>query len=233
MQLLVHIHRIIDVFPPQTARKVTFSVMTSRMSTSQRTDARWFILALLCVPVFLGSLDLTVVSAFLPNLLSELGLSLSPDGLGDVSWVLTSYLLAYSISLFVMGRISDYFGRKETLIACIIIYLAGSGLLVGYDVIVASLRDALATFEIHPTSSTLNVGVIVFARMVAALGAGAITSIAIALMSDIFQPDERTLPLGIIMAMDTVGWLLGAAWGGLLIQLMPWQGIQFRHLVVF
>jgi len=202
------------------------------MSKSQRTDERWFILALLCVPVFLGSLDLTVVSAFLPNLLSELGLSLSPDGLGDVSWVLTSYLLAYSISLFVMGRISDYFGRKETLIACIIIYLAGSGLLVGYDVIVASLRDVLATFEIYPASSTLNVGVIVFARMVAALGAGAITSIAIALMSDIFQPDERTLPLGIIMAMDTVGWLLGAAWGGLLIQLMPWQGIFLVNMPV-
>ena len=53
------------------------------------TRNRWLILAVICIPVFVGSLDLTVVSAFLPELVDELNIDLL-GGIDNTAWVLTA-----------------------------------------------------------------------------------------------------------------------------------------------
>lgn len=183
------------------------------------------ILALICVPVFLGSLDLTVVTAFLPTVLSELSLNLDSQGLGDVSWLLTSYLLAYSISLFVMGRASDILGRSRALAICLTLYVVGSGMVVAYQPIGAALNDLYAALGFTVATNIASVHAILVARVVAAFGAGAITSIGIAIVGDLYPAAHRAVPLGIVAAVDTVGWLIGAAWGGLVVQVFPWRTI--------
>ena len=70
----------------------------------------WLVLAVMCVPVFIGALDLTVVSAFLPELIVELELPLQ-TALDDAAWILSGYLLAYTVSMTFMGRVSDLIGR--------------------------------------------------------------------------------------------------------------------------
>lgn len=200
--------------------------MQNSVTTQQRnTPYQWVILGLLCVPVFLGSLDLTVVSAFLPNLISELRLTLNADGIVDVTWLLTGYLLAYSISLFTMGRVSDLIGRRLALTICLSLYIVGSGLVVFFEIPTAFLEMLYSALQIDMGNSDLRFQGILLARIVAAFGAGAITSIALALVGDMFDAEERSVPLGIIAATDTIGWLLGAAWGGLVIQFLPWQAI--------
>lgn len=185
----------------------------------------WMVLGLVCVPVFLGSIDLTVVSAFLPRLLSDLGLVLDAQGLGNASWILTSYLLAYSISLFTMGRVSDLIGRRAALAICLTLYIIGSILVVGYTIPAAALTVIYDIIGVGVDESIINLHAIVLARIIAAFGAGAITSIAIALVGDLFKAEARAVPLGIVVATDTVGWLIGAAWGGFIIQFLPWQAI--------
>lgn len=99
---------------------------------------RWLVLALICVPVFVGSLDLTVVSAFLPELIVELELPLQ-TGLDDAAWIVTAYLVAYTISLTFMGRVSDLVGRRAVYIVSLLIFMAGS-------VFVATAQGAPADF---------------------------------------------------------------------------------------
>lgn len=193
--------------------------------TQPQTSRLWWLLAAICIPVFLGSLDLTVVSAFLPTLLSDLGLTLNSDGLADVSWVLASYLLAYSVSLFVMGRVSDFWGRQRTLVICLSLYVVGSLFVVFFETPAGVLESLYTSLGLDFTAQNARVQAIIVGRMIAAFGAGAITSIAIALVGDLFAPEKRAVPLGIVMAVDTVGWLIGAAWGGLVVQFVPWQGI--------
>jgi MFS family permease len=185
----------------------------------------WLIVICIAIPVFLGSLDLTVISAFLPALLSELGLTLNAEGLANVSWILTSYLLAYSISLFAGGRISDIVGRRAALTIYLSIYVLGSLLVVFFDIPANILEHLYDAVGINISANTTNVYAIIFGRMVAAFGAGAITSIAIALVSDIFPSDKSAVPMGFVMAVDTIGWLIGAAWGGIVIQYLPWRAI--------
>ncbi|MCA9902452.1 MAG: MFS transporter, partial [Anaerolineae bacterium] len=65
----------------------------------------WLMLILVSIPVFIGALDLTIVSAFLPEIIVRL--ELPPQMvINDAAWVVTGYLLAYTISLTFMGRVS-------------------------------------------------------------------------------------------------------------------------------
>lgn len=185
----------------------------------------WRILVLICIPVFLGSLDLTVVTAFLPVLLSDLSLNLDTDGLGSLSWLLTGYLLAYALSLFIMGRASDWLGRRRAFTLALLLYVAGSLLVIGYTGPAAILSNLYTSLGWQVEVAEAGLHALLLGRVVAALGAGAITSIAIALVGDLFDESRRTLPLGIVIATDTVGWLVGAAWGGVVIQALPWQAI--------
>src|SRR5512134_2110651 len=92
----------------------------------------WLILALICVPVFIGSLDLTIVSAFLPEIILKLELPYQ-SVIDDAAWVVTGYLLAYTISLTFMGRVSDLVGRRRAYMICLIIFMIGSFLVAEVD----------------------------------------------------------------------------------------------------
>ena len=101
---------------------------TANAATSRRP---WLILALICVPVFLGSLDLTIVSAFLPEIIVKLELPVQ-SVIDDAAWIVTGYLLAYTVSMTFMGRVSDLIGRRAVFIACLVIF--GIGIIVGSQV---------------------------------------------------------------------------------------------------
>jgi MFS family permease len=206
-----------------TPRKINNTNLTP--SEASQTLNPWFILAVLCIPVFLGSLDLTVVSAFLPELMADLGITINTESLASTSWVLISYLMAYSISLFAMGRVSDLIGRRKALAICLSLYIVGSAFVVFYEAPADLLGHLYNALGIEFETSLIKLHAIIGARAVAAFGAGAITSIALALVSDMFEAEARATPLGIIAGTDTVGWLIGAAWGGLVVQFFPWKAI--------
>ncbi len=200
-------------------------ISTQPTQDVQHVSRTWFILAIMCVPVFLGSLDLTVVSAFLPNLLNELGLTLDGQGLADVTWVLTSYLLSYSVSLFAIGRLSDFIGRRVALVICLFLYMLGALLVVFFEETASVLTVIYDVASLGFNEKQIGVHAIILGRIVSAFGAGAITSITIAVVSDLFPANRRAIPLGIVMALDTLGWLMGAAWGGVVVQFLPWKAI--------
>ncbi|HSQ18444.1 MAG TPA: hypothetical protein VLM83_12140, partial [Anaerolineales bacterium] len=81
-------------------------------SPSFRLRPAW-IIALICLPIFIGALDLTVVSAVLPHVIYDLEIPVQ-TGLDDAAWVVSGYLLDYSIAMTFMGRLSDLTGRRKT-----------------------------------------------------------------------------------------------------------------------
>ncbi|PJF27314.1 MAG: hypothetical protein CUN52_14695, partial [Phototrophicales bacterium] len=132
------------------------------------TRRLWVIIGLVCVPVFLGSVDLTVVSAFLPTLILELRLPVGAGGISGVSWILTSYLLMYSVSLFIMGRVSDFIGRRWAFTICLILYVVGASIVISYDSIAQDLITTYLRNGLDPNSAFLHV--ILVGRGIQALG---------------------------------------------------------------
>ena len=90
------------------------------------------ILALISIPIFVGALDLTVVSAVLPHVIVDLEIPLQ-TGLDDAAWMVTGYLLVYSISMTFMGRLSDIYGRRKVYLIALGIFAFGSYLVAVAD----------------------------------------------------------------------------------------------------
>ena len=73
------------------------------------------VFAALMLGMFLAALDQTIVSTALPTIVGDLG------GLSRLSWVVTSYLLAATVSTPIYGKLGDMYGRKPVFLAAILI----------------------------------------------------------------------------------------------------------------
>jgi MFS family permease len=89
--------------------------------TKSKNIKAGMILALICIPIFFGALDLTVVSAVLPHVILDLEIPIQ-TGLDDAAWMVTGYLLAYSVSMTFMGRLSDLYGRRRVYLIALVIF---------------------------------------------------------------------------------------------------------------
>lgn len=187
--------------PPQPAEERGVSAWLQRPSTA---------LALVCAAVFVGAVDLTIVTAVLPKIMVDLSVSIETE-LHRASWIITGYLLAYTISMTFTGRLSDLYGRRAAYMICLTIFTIGS--------IVVAVAPALEE--------------VVLGRVVQALGAGALVPISMALVSDLFPPERRPAALGVIAAVDTAGWMVGHVYGGALMRLFDdwrllfWLNVPF------
>ncbi|HJW82743.1 MAG TPA: MFS transporter [Anaerolineae bacterium] len=173
------------------------------------------IIALVCVAIFVGAMDLTVASAFLPHVVVEF--ELSTDQFALAGWVVTMYLAAYAVSMTFAGRLSDLYGRRAAYLVCLAIFVIGSAL-------VALTRRA-------PFAMSLEW--LVLSRIVQALGAGAMVPVSMALVGDLYPADKRATPLGFVAAVDTAGWVVGHLYGGIMIRAFgDWRLIFWVNLPI-
>src|SRR5512143_12285 len=175
------------------------------------------IIALVCIAIFIGAMDLTVASAFLPQVVVDFELNTQQFALAG--WVVTMYLAAYAVSMTFAGRLSDLYGRRTAYLVCLGIFVFGS-------LAVALTRTA----GLQPSFS---LEWLVSARVIQALGAGAMVPVSMALVADLFAPEQRATPLGFIAAVDTAGWVVGHLYGGIMIRLFTdWRLIFWLNVPI-
>jgi MFS family permease len=178
----------------------------------------WVVFALICVPILIGSIDLTSIVVILPQATLDL---LGPKGLsraGAALWAVTAYLLAYTLGLALVGRLSDVLPRKQIFIACIVIFIIGAlwaGFATDLPLTILSALPIWADRESLPLVS------LVIARIIQGIGAGASVSVGMALVSDVFPPDKRAEPISLIGALDSLGWVIGNLFAGIMLQILP------------
>ena len=73
---------------------------------------------------------------------------------------------------------------------------------------------------------------VIAGRAIQGFAAGALVPVAMALVGDLFPEGRRAFPLGLVGAMDTAGWVLGHLWGGVVVQVFPWQAIFWINLPI-
>lgn len=197
-------------------------------TSSQPVKNPWLILAVICIPVFVGSLDLTVVSAFLPELIVDLELP-PQTGLDDAAWILSAYLLAYTVGLAIMGRVSDLIGRRSVYAISLLIFILGSILVaIAHQGPTDLLYRLYRRAGERPDLAYVELQAIIFGRVIQALGAGALVPVSLALVGDMFPQGKRARPLGLVGAVDTLGWVLGHLYGGVLVNVFYTNEANFR-----
>jgi len=208
-------------------------VMPQAKTAERVGPSPWPVLALVCLPVFIGALDLTIVSAVLPTVIFELKIPVQ-TGLDDAAWIVSGYLLAYAVSMTFMGRVSDLLGRRRVFLICLGIFFLGSWWVAATEGTPAQLAFRLArliTGE-RPDRSMMALYALIAGRVVQAFGAGAIVPVSMALAGDLFPPARRALPLGLVGAVDTAGWVLGHLYGGIMVQYFRWQVLFWINLPI-
>ncbi len=201
----------------------TMHITISQPKSSPGRFSPWLILTLVCVPVFIGALDLTIISAVLPEVILDLQIPVE-SGLDDVAWLVSGYLLAYTASMAFMGRVSDLVGRKRVYLVCLGIFIFGSIWVATADGLPADLLYGLARrLGQRPDPTSIRLASLVIGRVIQAFGGGSLVPISMALVGDLFPPQRRARPLGLIGAVDTAGWVVGSLYGGIMVQFLDWR----------
>ena len=158
----------------------------------------------LMLGLFLAGLDHTIVATALPTIVGDLG------GLGDLSWVVTSYLLATTIVTPLYGKLGDLFGRKRLFQAAIVVFLAGSA------------ACGLAQSMIQ----------LVAFRVLQGLGGGGLIVLAQAIIADIVSPRDRGRYQGYFGAVFGASSVLGPLIGGFFTDTLSWRWAFYVNLPV-
>ncbi|MEJ2012489.1 MAG: MFS transporter [Anaerolineales bacterium] len=204
--------------------------MTAVFSNTPAVSKRW-ILALISLPIFIGALDLTVVSAVLPQVIFDLEIPIQ-TGLDEAAWIVTGYLLAYSVAMTFMGRLSDLYGRRRIFLLALAIFAFGSYLVAVADgwPTQLMLRAYYLLASGRPDPARVGLLALIGARMIQAFGGGAMVPVGMALVGDIYPAGERSRPLGFIAAVDTAGWVVGHLYGGIIVRTFNWRLIFWLNL---
>ena len=150
----------------------------------------------LMLGMFVAILSSTVVTTALPEIIGDLGGSQS-----SYTWVVTSTLLALTVSTPIWGKLADLFDRKLLVQAGLVIYVSGS--------ILAGLSQ---------TTTWL-----IACRVVQGLGVGGLTALVQIILSDLVSPRERGRYSGYLGAVFGVGTVAGPLLGGVITDSLGWR----------
>ena len=156
------------------------------------------------IAVFLAALDQTIVATALPTIVTDLG------GLNRFAWVVTSYMLASTTSIPIMGKLSDIYGRKYLLIGGVTVFILGS-------VLAGLAQDTLQ--------------LIIF-RGIQGLGAGSILANSYAVVGDVFSPAQRGKWMWVVGVVFALAIIIGPLSGGYLTDNYGWRWIFFINVPV-
>ena len=176
--------------------------MTSVRSALVRFgSSQTVVLGIICLGVFSTALDQTVVVAALPEVMVDLEIPLTD--LDTAAWIITAYLIAYTVAMPLAGRLSDVHGRVKMFQAALVVFAIGSALV------------ALAP----------NFNFIVPARIIQAVGGGATVPIGIAMAVAVVSKEKRGIAIGLVAAAAEAGSVIGPLYGGAIIEWIGWRWI--------
>ncbi len=162
--------------------------------------SRW-LLGLAAVAIAFAAADTYVVVLALPDMMTSAGLAVNELQRGAP--IISGFLLGYVAVLPLIGRISDLRGRVPVLTGSLVVFAIGSVVTAtGYDL------------------DTVVVG-----RLVQGIGGGGLIPPTLALVADLWPPERRGMPLGLVGAVQELGSVLGPLYGAVVLAFGTWRDI--------
>jgi MFS family permease len=160
------------------------------------------------IGVLLAAADTYVIVLALPDMM--VGVGLDVDELQRAAPLVSMFLLGYVVVLPLVGRVSDVTGRLPVLTGSLLVFTAGSLL----------------------TASADGVAGAVVGRFLQGAGGGALVPVTLALVADLWPPDRRGVPLGLVGAVQELGSVLGPLFGAAVLAVADWRAIFWINFVV-
>jgi len=165
----------------------------------------WLISIPVMLATFMVILDTSIVVVALPYIAGNLGATQD-----ESTWVLTSYLVANAVILPASAWLSSFFGRKNFLIVCTIVFTA------------ASATCGLA----------LTMPMLVVSRVLQGVGGGAMQPLSQAILLEAFPPTQRGTATALFGLGVVVAPIIGPTLGGWLTDQYSWRWTFYINLPV-
>ena len=160
------------------------------------------ILLSLMLTMFLTALDQTIVATALPTIGRQF------HDVGNLSWVITAYLLSSTAVAPVYGTLSDIYGRRAMITVSLALFLIGSVLCA-----------------IAP-----NILLLILARALQGIGGGGILPLVQTVISDVVSPRERGQYQAYFSSVWVAAGIGGPILGGLFAEHLHWSVIFWINL---
>ncbi len=162
------------------------------------------VIGALLLGMLLAALDQTIVATALPTIAGDL------HGLSHLSWVITAYLLASTVSTPLWGKLGDLYGRKVFFEAAIVIFLIGSAL--------CGLAHSIL--------------ILIVFRAVQGIGGGGLLTGAQTIVADVVPARDRGRYQGLFGSVFGVTSVIGPLIGGFFVDNLSWRWVFYVNLPV-
>lgn len=172
--------------------------------TKTKKDSKYLLVMIIYLSgIFMGAIDTGIVTPARTVIQNNLGVN---DQTGI--WMITIYTLAYAVSIPIMGKLADKYGRKYIYLTSIFLFGIGS--------IFCGLSQDLGSFNL-----------LLIARVVQALGGGGILPVATAEFGTTFPEEKRGLALGLVGGVYGIANIFGASAGSAVLDIFGTNNWQF------
>lgn len=155
-------------------------------------------LLVVAIGTFMGALDASIVNVSIPAIMESYH-----AGIDSVEWVISAYMIAFAALMPLSAWVRERVGNVPLYCGSLALFTLASAL-CGYA----------------PNLETL-----IAARILQALGGGAINPTGMAMLASVYPPEERGRALGWWGMVAVVGPALGPTLGGVLTETLGWQWI--------
>jgi EmrB/QacA subfamily drug resistance transporter len=175
------------------------------MNATPGHPRRWAILGIMCLALVIASLDMLVITMAVPSIKTQLGATPA-----QLQWTVDAYSLAFAAPILFAGALADRFGRRRGFLAGLLVFLVAS---------------SAAAFAGSPET-------LIAARAGMGLGAAMIMPCTLAILGQVFPPEERAKAMGIWVGVASLGVPLGPVVGGLLLENFWWGSVFLINLPI-
>ncbi|MGY1697567.1 MFS transporter [Geodermatophilus sp. SYSU D00814] len=166
------------------------------------------LVVLATLAVLVTAADTYVVVLALPDILTGVGVGI--DELQRATPIIGGFLLGYTATLPLLGRLADLRGRVPVLAGCLLLFALGSLL----------------------TATATGLGAAVAGRGLQGVGAGGLVPATLALVADRWPPERRAVPLGVVGAVQEAGAVLGPLAGAAVLAVADWRAVFWLNLLL-
>jgi EmrB/QacA subfamily drug resistance transporter len=171
----------------------------------RKIEYKWIVLSVTTIGALMAAIDSTIVILALPDMMVKLHADLI-----EMIWVIMGYILVSTVFLLTFGRVADILGRVRMYNLGFVVFTVGS---------------ALCGFSANALE-------LILFRLVQGCGAAMMVVNSVAIITEVFPPNERGKALGINAITFSIGGVVGPILGGLILTFSDWRWIFFLNVPI-
>lgn len=166
------------------------------MERKESPSYKWLCLGIVIIGTFMAFLDTSIVNIAITKIMSSFGSTLD-----RTQWVLTGYMLASGAVIPLTGYLEDTFGMKKVYVFSLIIFTIGSFM----------------------CGISWNINVLIFSRVVQAIGGGMIMPVSMSMVYKIMPKDKIGIATAIYGIAAMAAPAIGPTLGGYIVEYLTWN----------